>query len=378
MKFAILGVGKVGYGAACYILDNADPEQFGLFDSDDKFIQTLIKKYQSRNLVKLELDLDNTKTAVEELNGYDAVICCLPYHLNKRVAEISLEAGCHYTDLGGNDTVTDSILSMDKQAKEAGVSLVPDCGLAPGLVSVIAADFVDKLGTVDEIKLKVGGLPKNPIPPFNYQVTFNAQGLINEYKEPVRILRNGEEKIVESLKGLEFFEFPGIGGVEAFYTSGGLSTLTRTLNDSVKNISYKTIRFPGHCNILNSLRDTGFFDEKSMIIHNGSKTSPRKFLEAMLEQRYTSEEPDMILLYTNAIDKGKEKAVYHFIDYGDEKHGLSAMQKCTAIPIAVASVLQAEGKLKETGAKPQEMVFNASDYLDKVVQWGIEMIREAN
>ncbi|MBN2135029.1 MAG: saccharopine dehydrogenase NADP-binding domain-containing protein [Acidobacteria bacterium] len=378
MKFAILGVGKVGYGAACYILDNVDPDKIGLFDSDDKFIQALIKKYKDRNLETLKLDLDNTKMTVEKLKGYDAVICCLPYHLNKRVAEISLEAGCHYTDLGGNDTVTDSILAMDDKAKEAGVSLVPDCGLAPGLVSVIAADFVDKLGNVDEIKLKVGGLPKNPVPPFNYQVTFNAQGLINEYKEPVRILRNGKEKIVESLKGLEFFEFPGIGGVEAFYTSGGLSTLTRTLNNKVDNISYKTIRFPGHCNILNSLRDTGFFDEKPLIVHKGSKTSPRKFLEAMLEQRYTSEEPDMILLYTSAIENSKEKAVYHFIDYGDKKHGLSAMQKCTAIPIAVASVLQAEGKLKEPGAKPQELVFNASDYLDKVVEWGIEMKRESH
>ncbi len=375
MKYAVIGVGKVGYGAAQYILENEKPEKLGLLDKNDRFISKLESKYGDR-VEKAEFAVEDDLSLKKFLTEYDSIICCLPYNFNERIASIAVETGCHYVDLGGNDTVTANILKMDGEAKKAGVSLLPDTGLAPGLVSLIAADFIERFDGLTDISLRVGGLPAEPVPPFNYQVTFSAQGLINEYKEPVKVLRGGREETVRSLTELESFYFPEIGEVEAFTTSGGLSTLAGSYKDIVSSISYKTIRFPGHCVLLNSLRDAGLFDEDYEVkIGEGSYT-PRKLLEAYLEQRYTSDSPDMILLYCSAKNGEVLKSSTRFIDRGDSGKELTAMQKCTAIPAAVAAVFQCHGKIKEMGARPQETTLPAGEYLDTVKEWGIDIRRE--
>src|SRR5690606_11402887 len=192
-------------------------------------------------------------TLLPVIQGCSVVLSSADYRFNEAITKACISAKIHMVDLGGNLFVVERQLAMSAEAERAGITVVPDCGLAPGMACLLGALGVEHFdgeqgGAVESMKLRVGGLPAHPKPPLNYKLVFSVRGLTNEYLEPADVLRDGKLQRVPSLGDVESLEFPApYGTLEAFTTSGGCSTLPRTLAGRVRNLDYKTIRYPGHC-----------------------------------------------------------------------------------------------------------------------------------
>jgi len=177
----------------------------------------------------------NDQAAVVELmRGHASAISCVNYWLNERLARAAVEAGTHFCDLGGNNDVVDAELALDAEARAAGVNIVPDCGLAPGMVAVLAAHGALQFETLDAIHIRVGGLPQTPKPPLDYQMVFSVEGLINEYIEPARVIRDGKVTIVDSMTERERFNHMIINGARRRRIAKGSGTSVQEVNNLLK------------------------------------------------------------------------------------------------------------------------------------------------
>jgi len=325
----------------------------------------------------VRLDVTDHDRVVEVMRGNDAAVSCVPYRFNYGLAKAAVEAGCSLVDLGGNNDVVQEELALDKAARRAGVTIIPDCGLAPGLVSVLSADALGRFDRVDELHLRVGGLPLHPRPPLDYMMVFSAAGLINEYFEPAVVIRGGKVRTVGSLDEIEEIEFPKpFGKLEAFNTSGGTSTLPRTLLGKVKELDYKTIRYKGHCERVRLLRDLGLFDASPVALEGGGTVAPRAVMEALLSERLSFGEDDVVLVRVQAVgSKGgrRRTLAYTIIDHGDRAAGLTAMMRTTAFPASIVAQMVASGEISQKGALPQELVVPTASFLEQLARRGIEV-----
>jgi lysine 6-dehydrogenase len=264
---------------------------------------------------------------------------------------------------------------MSPEAEEAGVLVIPDCGLAPGMVSLMVADGVNRLDTVESAEIRVGGLPQVPRPPLNYQLVFSVEGLINEYWEPCEILEDGQKKKVNPMTGLESLEFDGVGELEAFYTSGGISTLAETYRVKIASLNYKTIRYPGHCSVFRAMLELGLASRKPVLLE-GREVEPRALFRAVLAQQLAHDDPDLVLVRVTV--KGEKAAepravTYEIVDRQDSRTGLTAMMRCTAFPAAIIARMAAEGQITARGVKPQELAVKPSIFLPQLKKRGIQL-----
>jgi lysine 6-dehydrogenase len=304
------------------------------------------------------------------MRGHDAAISCVTYFHNLSLARAAIEARTNFCDLGGNNTVVDAELALDAEARDAGVNIIPDCGLAPGMVSVLAAHGAARFRSLDELHIRVGGLPQNPRPPLDYQIVFSVEGLINEYVERARVIRGGRVVEVESMTEVEALDFPEpFGRMEAFQTSGGTSTLPETFTGRVAELDYKTIRYPGHCERFRLLIDLGLCASDAVEV-DGHAVPPRRLLGELLNRHLPADEPDVVLIRLEFVGQlnddegaagresdGRARASrlrYDIIDRFDERTGLSAMQRTTAFPASVIAQMMARGLTTQKGAVPQE------------------------
>jgi len=287
----------------------------------------------------------------------------------------------HFVDLGGNNTIVKRQFKLDEDAKNNNVGIVPDCGLAPGMVSIIAAYAIDELARVDEVQIRVGGLPLNPQTPLNYKIVFSVHGLINEYIEPTLIVENGKIKEVESLKGLEFMNFQSpFNDLEAFYTSGGLSTMPETFAATVPFLDYKTIRYPGHAKLMKGMLDLGFTKNENSFDYRGQKINTREAFETMLSDALNYESDDVVLIRITAkgMKEGSKKTiVYEAIEYADKKNKLTAMMRTTAFSAAIVLQMLVEGKIKDRGVLKQEISIPGFDFMSQIERRGIYFDKKA-
>ncbi|HLL73175.1 MAG TPA: saccharopine dehydrogenase C-terminal domain-containing protein, partial [Pyrinomonadaceae bacterium] len=272
----------------------------------------------------------------------------------------AIEARTNFCDLGGNNSVVASELALDAEARAAGINIIPDCGLAPGMVSVLAAHGAARFDELEAIHIRVGGLPQQPRPPLNYQIVFSVEGLINEYVERARVIRGGQIVEVESLTEIEALEFPApFGRMEAFQTSGGTSTLPDTFHGRLQELDYKTIRYPGHCDQFKLFVDLGLAASEEIELDGGLRVRPRRVLGEMLQRHLPADEPDVVLIrlaFRGRADGRDGRLRYDIIDRFDARTGLSAMMRTTAFPASIIAQMMARGETTERGARPQELV----------------------
>ena len=250
--------------------------------------------------------------------------------------------------------------SLFSKAKKNEVTIIPDSGLAPGFVSVITRDIVDHMDTVDSVKLRVGGLPRHPQPPLNYQIVFSPYGLINEYVEDAIILDKGRILEKKSMTEVESLEFPKpFGTMEAFLTSGGCSTLPFTYKDMIGYLDYKTIRYPGHCEKIKAFLDLGHADETKIHIA-GQTIVPRDVFASMLTKHVPTTGEDVVLLKVlsrGTINGKKKSREYLMIDYYDTKHDITAMMRTTGYPVSITAQMIENGTIEERGVFcPEEII----------------------
>jgi lysine 6-dehydrogenase len=368
MRLAVLGAGLMGRAAAWDLARQPGIGSVTLVDGDPRVLEDAFLFLEGRGtdrerLVPLLADLSDEVTTSEVLTGHRAALCALPYRLNLGTTRAAIRAGVHLCDLGGNPEVVDRQLALDREAEAAGVSVIPDCGLAPGTTNVLAAALLERLPECDRIQIRVGGLPAHPRPPLFYKLVFSPAGLVNEYVEPCRVLRDGEPFDVAPLTGQERVTFPApFGELEARHTSGGSSTLVRTLAGRVSELDYKTLRYPGHYAIMEGLLALGLFSPDPIEV-DGLRLAPRRMVEEQFRTALDDDDTDVVLLRVSAATRTGQTAIFELIDRADPVTGLSAMQRTTALPAAAITLMQADGTIDRCGVLPPESAVPAGPFL---------------
>ncbi len=259
---------------------------------------------------------------------------------------------------------------FDESAKQAGINIIPDCGLAPGMVSVLAMHGAKKFDELDEIHIRVGGLPQDPQPPLNYQLVFSVEGLINEYVESARVIRDGKIVEVDSMTEIESLSFENFPSLEAFQTSGGTSTLPDTFLGKIKHLDYKTIRYAGHCEKFKTMIDLGLCSSDE-IVADFVKTTPRKVFGTLLQKHLPADGPDYVLIRLEFIGtkNGENKKLsFDIVDSFDERTKLSAMMRTTAFPASIIAQMMAKGEVSARGATPQEIAIDSDKFVAKLAE----------
>jgi lysine 6-dehydrogenase len=356
MKALVIGAGMMGSAMAYDLAHSKNVETVLLADIDGERARDVAQRC-GKNVEPRVIDMRNYDDVVDLMRSADVALGATTYSHNYLLTTAAIEAGIHCCDLGGNMDVVDRQLTLDRRAREAGVIVLPNCGLAPGLACVVAAGGAKKFSTVESIHIRVGGLPKHPKPPLNYQLVFSAEGLINEYIEPAEVIRGGELKHVESMIDLEELEFPPpFGTLEAFNTSGGVSTLTRMFKGTVRELDYKTIRYRGHCEKFKTLLDLGFASSEPVLAGTNVGTV-REFFEDLLRKKLPSNGEDVVLMKVivrgTAGSRTKELA-YEMIDSYDTTSKMTSMMRTTAFPTSIIAQMTLDGTITARGVLPPE------------------------
>jgi lysine 6-dehydrogenase len=368
MKAIVFGAGMMGSALAYDLAHSENVESIVLADIDYERASRVAKNINPK-VMPIKLNLNYIDQIIESMVGMDVAIGAVSYNYNYLLTNAAIEIGIHFLDLGGNNDVVKQQLLLNRVAADKDVCVLPNCGLAPGLVNILAVGGTEEFDTIDSIHLRVGGLPQHPQPPLNYQIVFSAEGLINEYVEPTEVIRNGNIILVYSLQDVEEIIFPEpYGALEAFNTSGGISTLCHYLQGKVRELDYKTIRYKGHCEKFKILLDLGFASNEPIMIGNNVKTARELFTE-MLEHKLDYKDTDVILLraiITGSI-KGKTKTLaYELIDLYDNKTKLSAMKRTTAFPTSIIAQMLANGEIKTRGVIPPENCVSAERLIEEL------------
>ncbi len=375
MRILLLGAGMMGRAIAYGLLRHGEVTELIVADRDKRRAEELVEWLADRRAAPRRLDVSAPRAVREAMAGCRVAVSAVPYFFNLGIAQAAVEAGVHFCDLGGNPGIVAKELGLDEKAKAAGVALIPDCGLAPGLVNVLAAAAVEELGgEADAVRIRVGGLPQRPRPPLDYQIVFSPHGLINEYMEAATVLRDGKPATVPSLTGLEEVSFPApYERLEAFHTAGGSSTLPLTMRDRVRELDYKTIRYPGHLAKVKAIADLGFFDLTPRTI-DGAEVVPRALAVHLFREKLSFNEPDVVLLRVSA--RRDPRAVhYELIDRYDDKTGLSAMMRTTGFPIAEIAYMLGTEEITARGALPPETCVPQAELIERLIAHGLEIER---
>ena len=377
MKMLVLGAGRMGLGAVHDLAAQPDVTEVTVADYEASRAQDVAARVGSPKVRAAQIDCNDHAAVVALMRGHASAISCVNYWLNERLARAAIEAGTNFCDLGGNNDVVDAELALDASAKAAGINIVPDCGLAPGMVAVLVAHAAARFDELDAIRIRVGGLPQNPQPPLDYQLVFSVEGLINEYIERARVIRGGKIVTVDSMTEVESLEFPEpFGEMEAFQTSGGTSTLPETFLGRVNELDYKTIRYPGHCAKFKTMIDLGLCSSEPMTV-DGVAVKPRRVLGDLLVKNLPHDEPDVVLVRVEVTGRkgGNDQRVrYDIIDRQDEQTGLSAMMRTTAFPASIVALMMARGQTTSKGALPQERCIPPQLFMDELAKRRIDVM----
>jgi lysine 6-dehydrogenase len=379
MKILVLGAGRMGLGAVFDLAHNAsDVEAITVADADFAKAEQVAKTVNSEKVSAKQLDVSNVSEVIELMKSHDSAISCVNYWYNVELSKAAIATGTNFCDLGGNNYIVDEQLALDEEAKRAGISIIPDCGLAPGMVSVLAIHGAQKFDEIEEIHIRVGGLPQTPQPPLNYQLVFSVEGLINEYVEVARVIRDRKITEVESMTEIESLAFDDFPPLEAFQTSGGTSTLPDTFLGEIKELDYKTIRYAGHCEKFKTMIDLGLCSSEEILVDYAHVT-PRKVFGELLTKHLPADEPDYVLVRLEFVGKtnGETKKLrYDIVDRQDEATGLSAMMRTTAFPASIIAQMMARGDVLMRGATPQEKAIDAEKFVAELARRNI-VIKES-
>ncbi len=391
MKLLVIGSGMMGSAAAYDMARQGHVDSVTLADNDLKRAKDVAARVNRSTAGKkvraVALDASKEKEAARLMKGHDGALSAVPYFLNLGLAKAAIGAGCHFADLGGNNTVVRQELALAQQAEKRGIGIAPDCGLSPGMASILGGELVRRLdGRADALKLYVGGLPERPMPPFHYQLVFSVEGLINEYVEPARILRKGKLITIEPLTEPEPFHMDGFAPLVAFQTSGGTSTLPETFEGKVGECFEKTLRYPGHYDLLCELKDLGLFSNEKMRVGN-VEVAPRALMLKVFEGKFAGKGPDVCIMRIEAHESikapgvrgllgGKLKgrvATFTMVDHYDPKSDMSAMMRTTAFPASIVLQMMCTGAVSKHGAVLQERDVPAQAFLEEIERRGIKI-----
>ncbi|CUU35346.1 MAG: saccharopine dehydrogenase NADP-binding domain-containing protein [Armatimonadetes bacterium] len=381
-RYAILGAGMQGPAVAYDLARFGNAEVIYLADIDleratqkAEWVNQLLQK---QIVFPRRVDARDEKQVLDYFSEADVVISAVPWQMNMRLIQLALDAKRSFIDMGNDpEWFWYEFRKRDEEAKEAGIALVPDCGLAPGMVNHLGLYCMEKMDTCHEIRLRCGGLPQRPVGPLGYKLVFNMIGVISEYTGEALVLREGKPTYVPTLEDIEYLEIEELGLLEAAPTSGGTSTAPYTLAGKVQEYDYKTLRYPGHWDIMRALRDLGFFDEEPIKVE-GHPVIPRQFTATVIPPKIDfPEEKDLVVVWVYASGE-KNGAPYEisvqYIDYHDDETGFTAMERCTGFSASIIAIGVANGTVPR-GIVPYEQSMSGHVFVREFLKRGF-VLRE--
>lgn len=376
MRMLVLGAGLQGSACAYDLLQNKNVEGVTVADLKPDRALALLSPYVGSRLALVKVDVQQGAAVRDIMRGHDAALCALPYYYNLEVSRAALELGLHCADLGGNTDIVFQQKKLDPEARAKGVTVIPDCGLAPGMVNILAAEGIRRISDADTVKIFVGGLPQHPEPPLNYQIVYSLEGVLDYYTTPAWVLREGKPTRVESLSEPEQVDFPPpVGALEAFHSAGGISTLPWTYEGRVRSMEYKTLRYPGHSALMRAIRDLGLL-ELTPIKAKGLEVVPRDvFMAAVSPKLSKPGQRDLVALRVEVRGRSGQQVVWQLLDYFDEARGISAMMRTTGYSLAATGLMQVEGRISTPGVHTPDEAVPFAEYVAELGKRRIE-IRE--
>jgi lysine 6-dehydrogenase len=360
--YAVLGAGRQGTAAAYDLAKNGDAAQVLLGDAHGEQARTAaarVNRLLGREAVTaVQVNARNAQAVQQFLRGAAAAVSAVPYYLNLGIARAALAARISICDLGGNTQIVFQELALDEEARRAGISIVPDCGMVPGLGTSVCLAAMELVEQPRDVYLWDGGLPQQPQPPWNYILTFHFEGLINEYYGTTEFLRQGRITEVSCFEEYELVDFPPpLGQLEAFTTAGGTSSAPRTFLGKLRTYQNKTLRYKGHYQQWKTLRDAGLFEPDSVEVE-GMRVRPRDLLATLLDPKIRAKpgEKDVCIIRARCEGQSGGKpatAVVDLFDSYDDATGFTAMERTTGWHAAIVAILMARGEVAK-GAVPVE------------------------
>lgn len=366
MRMLVLGAGQQGSACAYDLLTQTDHEVV-IADIDVDHLPPFLHPFLGERLTATRVDAKDRGAVRAAMEGVSATMSAFPYYFNLGMTVAAIDAGSHFCDLGGNTDIVLQQKALAARAKERGVSVVADCGVAPGMVNILAEHGIRQLDHPRSVRIKVGGLPQRPEPPLNYQIVYSLEGVLDYYTTLSWVLRDGRPAQVEALSELERVEFPGIGELEAFHTAGGLSTMAQRYEGKLESMEYKTLRYPGHAYLMQAIRELGLLGLQPVDV-KGQRVVPRDAFMAVVGPRLRKDprtSPDQVALRVEVAGErgGRDVTLrWDLLDRSDEKNGITAMMRTTGYSLAITGIFQSRGQVApgvhtpDEGMPPEEYV----------------------
>jgi saccharopine dehydrogenase-like NADP-dependent oxidoreductase len=374
MKVLVVGCGKVGSEIARDLAGSDEVDSVVAMDTSSENLKLLRKKVPKKiQTVKLSI---SQKTHLHPLLGKVDLVCgALPGRLGFDLMTETVKAGRDIVDI--SYTPRDAF-ELQRRAKEAGCRVVPQCGVAPGFTNMCVGDASRRLDQMESVEVFVGGLPEKPEPPLNYRIVFSLEDVVNEYSRPVQVIEDGKRRKVDALSGRGHISFPGVGRLEYFLTDG-LGSLPRSF-PRTREMHEFTLRYPGHADMMSTLRVLGFFDRNPVKI-GGVEVEPRQMSIELLRGSMSRGSPEDFLALrvdVKGLSRGKRVHLrYQLLDRYDRRSGVSAMARTTAYPCTSVALLMGRGKIKETGIVTPERITQDERLfrfvLDRLDERGVKM-----
>lgn len=379
MRMLVLGAGLQGSACAFDLLNEPAVSHVTIADVKIGSLPPFLQQRADARLSSIALDVRDEAAVRDAFSRCDAVLSAIPYYFNGALARIAVESGVHFTDLGGNTEIVQQQKQLHDAAVARGVSIIPDTGLAPGMVNVIAQHGIDQFDTVEAVKLYVGGLPQVPETPLGYQIAYSIEGMVDYYTTQSLVVRDGQPTTVTALSELEPVTFgEGVGTLEAFHTAGGLSTMVYRYAGRIPVMEYKTLRYPGHAAIMRAIRDLGLLDTAPVDV-KGQQVSPRDVFVKVAGDHLRKGKPDLVALrvtVTGTREGQRHTRAWEVVDRYDAAHGVSAMMRTTGYTLSITGQLQAGGAIPAGVHTPDECM-PALRYFEMLAARGIA-VREVS
>lgn len=378
MRMLVLGAGLQGSACAYDLLQDDAVERVVLADLDVASLPGFLEPFQGDDrLETVALDARDRDAVLAVMRDVDACMNALPYYFAFDVAKLAVESSTHCCDLGGNTEIVFRQLELDDAAADAGITVIPDCGLAPGMVNILAAACIAELDETASVRIRVGGLPREPEPPLNYQIVYSLEGVLDYYTTPSWVLRDGAPAQVEALSEVEPVAFADpVGTLEAFHTAGGLSVMPWTYEGRIDSMEYKTLRYPGHADTVRAIRELGLLDLEPVKVGEDD-IIPRELFIACAEPRLRKPQGhDLVALRVEAEGErggNTKRIVYELVDFYDESTGISAMERTTSFSLAITGRMQMNGRVGRPGVRTPDQCIPADAYIRELNRRGMRI-----
>jgi lysine 6-dehydrogenase len=363
VKIIVLGCGNIGSVAARDLAESLPLAEIVMADMNKSRAEETASRIGQDNVSWLQADASNHSELVGTMKKFDLAVGALPGWIGYRTCKASISAKVDIVDVS---FMPEDIMTLNKTALKAGVCVVPDCGMSPGLGSILVGHAASKLDKVESVHMLNGGIPQKSVPPLDYVITWSASDLIELYTRKANIVRDGKVVEVEAMSGLEEMVFPEVGKLIGFYTDG-LRTLLHTVK-ATKEMWEKSLRYPGHIEKIRLLRDLGFFEEKPIEVDCIS-VSPREMTAKLLERKLKRPDvQDIVPMRVEVIgvkEGGKVMFTYNMLDYFDKKRKVTALARTTAYTTSAVTQLVASKAIKEKGVIPPEKLGMSEEFYKK-------------